>query len=72
MKLRRHNAPQRNFGCAVFLIHTGVYIMKKSALLAVLAAIALSACSSFGAKDKAAESNASEVTAPAAETPAAQ
>ncbi len=45
--------------------------MKKSALLAVLAAIALSACSSFG-KDKAAESNAPEVTAPAAETPAAQ
>ena len=48
------------------------YIMKKSALLAVLAAIALSACSSFGSKDKAAESNAPEVTAPAAETPAAQ
>lgn len=46
--------------------------MKKSALLAVLAAIALSACSSFGSKDKAAESNAPEVTAPVAETPAAQ
>ena len=45
--------------------------MNKSALLAVFAAIALSACSSFGSKDQAAE-NTPVVNASAAETPEAQ